>query len=106
MKRQKEEETVSCMISIYCRGKHKQKTLCPECRELLDYAELRLSKCPHGDQKPFCSNCRIHCYKPDKKEKIRQVMRYAGPRMLFYHPVIALRHMAEMRKDRRKQKHD
>lgn len=106
MERQKEARTVSCMISIYCRGRHGQKTLCPECQALLDYANLRLSKCPHGDEKPFCSNCKIHCYKPEMKEKIRQVMGYAGPRMLLFHPVIAVRHVTERKKDRRKHTDD
>mgnify|MGYP001026751939 FL=1 len=101
MKREKEAQTVACMIEIYCRGHHgKGKQLCPECKELLDYANYRLSKCPHGDNKPFCSNCKIHCYKPDMKEKIRLVMRYSGPRMIFHHPIIAVRHLIQMRREK------
>ena len=107
MERQSEARTVACMIRIYCRGKHGgKKTLCPQCQELLDYANLRLSKCPHGDGKPFCSNCKIHCYKQDMKEAIREVMRYAGPRMMFCHPAIAVRHLVEMKKDRREHADD
>lgn len=37
--------------------------------------------------------CPVHCYKRDMRERMRQVMRYAGPRMLWVHPVAALRHV-------------
>jgi YbgA-like uncharacterized protein len=26
------------------------------------------------------------------KEKIRQIMRYSGPKMIYYHPILALLH--------------
>ena len=106
MEREKEARTVACMIEVYCRGHHGGgKPLCPDCQALLDYARLRLSKCPHVDSKPFCSSCAIHCYRPDRKEQIRQVMRYAGPRMLLHHPVIAIRHVMEMRREKGRQAH-
>lgn len=96
MNRVQEAKTVACMIQIYCRGRHRGGSqLCPDCQELLDYAMLRLSHCPHGDEKPFCSGCSIHCYHPHRQAQIRQVMRYAGPRMLLHHPVVALRHVAQ-----------
>lgn len=89
--------TVRFMIELYCRGKHKTKKgeLCDECRELAEYVGYRRSLCPFGDDKPFCSNCRIHCYKPEMREKIKAVMRYSGPRMLFYDPKVALAHVFE-----------
>lgn len=94
MKREKEAETVACMIQVHCRGVHGSKRgLCSDCKALLGYAESRLSKCIHGDEKPFCSSCTTHCYKPDMREKIAQVMRYSGPRMLLHHPIVAIRHM-------------
>ncbi|MBR4451966.1 MAG: nitrous oxide-stimulated promoter family protein [Clostridia bacterium] len=104
MEKQKEIETVGLMIEKYCRGNHgsKKGVLCPECRELLEYAKLRREKCPHGDNKPFCSNCSIHCYKPDMKEKIRLVMRYSGPRMITDHPVIAMKHLIETKKEKKR----
>ncbi len=101
MERKKEAATVACMIEVYCRGNHGgKKQLCSDCQALLGYANLRLSKCPHGDNKPFCSNCKIHCYKPDMKENIRLVMRYSGPRMMLYHPIIAVRHLIAMRTEK------
>jgi hypothetical protein len=84
------------MFDIYCRNKHESAgPLCTECRELLDYAEARLAKCPFGENKPTCARCPIHCYKPAMGEAIRDVMRYAGPRMLVHHPVLALGHVLD-----------
>ena len=94
-KREREKETVSLMISIYCRKKHGSKTLCPDCAALDTYARQRSDKCPFMETKTFCSNCKVHCYKPDMREKIREVMRFSGPRMIFRHPVMAIRHVME-----------
>lgn len=87
-----EKQTVERMVRLYCRKKEGNKQLCPRCEELLGYAHIRLSRCPFGENKSTCRQCSIHCYKPEMKERMREVMRYAGPRMLLYHPVAALRH--------------
>ena len=92
-KRQKEKETVSLMISLYCRKKHGGNVLCAECAALDAYARMRSDKCPFMESKTFCSNCKVHCYKPDMREKIREVMRFAGPRMILHHPVMAVHHV-------------
>lgn len=93
-KREKEKKTLRVMIGVYCCGKHKHKgELCPECQKLLDYALLRTEKCPFMETKTFCSACKVHCYSKEMQEKIKEVMKYAGPRMLFYHPLQALDHM-------------
>ena len=81
------------MIRLYCRKKEGNSELCPECRELLDYALLRLSRCKFGEKKTSCKRCPIHCYKPDMRQRMREVMRYSGPRMLFYEPLEAIRHI-------------
>lgn len=68
-------------------------------------SELRLirrSKCPYSDDKPFYSNCKIHCYKPEMREKIRRVMRYSGPRIVLDHPVLATRHLIERKQEKKK----
>ena len=67
--------------------------MCPVCQELSDYAKLRSHKCPFMEQKTFCANCKVHCYKPEKREQIRQVMRFSGPRMLLHHPILAIWHL-------------
>ena len=93
-----EYKTVIAMVHIYCRDHHGGESLCHDCRELLEYAEARLDRCPYGQQKPTCNKCPIHCYKPEPKEQMRLVMRYAGPRMLLKHPILAIRHLIHERR--------
>lgn len=101
-KRQREKETVAFMIELYCRKKHGSKTLCPKCKELKDYAFMRSDKCPFMETKTFCSNCKVHCYKKDMQDKIKEVMRFSGPRMIFYHPIQAIPHIYESQKEKRR----
>lgn len=101
-KREREQETVSLMIKIYCKKQHGGKTLCPNCAELEAYARARSEKCPFMETKTFCSNCRVHCYRPEMREKIRAVMRFSGPRMIFHHPVMAIRHVIESKKEKKR----
>lgn len=103
-KREREKPMVSEMIALWCRAKHGMRggELCPECAELAAYARLRSESWPFMEEKTFCSNCRVRCYAPAMREKIRAVMRFAGPRMIFHHPVTALRHVYETRAERRR----
>ena len=129
-KREREQEIVSQMIALYCKGNHsahrsvslrerggemrqvrealrerdsgERRDLCPECAELEAYAHARSERCPFMEEKTFCSNCTVHCYRPEMRERIRTVMRYAGPRMFFHHPVMAIRHMIESQRERRR----
>jgi hypothetical protein len=91
----REQRTLDAMIAITCGKLHggRRGALCAECAELRAYAELRLVRCPFGTDKPTCANCQVHCYKPEMRERVRRVMRYAGPRMLTRHPVLALLHL-------------
>ncbi|HBO42383.1 MAG TPA: nitrous oxide-stimulated promoter family protein [Planctomycetaceae bacterium] len=87
------------MIQIFCRAHHDAADApCEECLALLDYALQRLERCPFGADKPTCAKCPIHCYRPAMRERIRTVMRYAGPRMLPRHPILALRHCLDAAK--------
>ncbi|NQT93358.1 MAG: nitrous oxide-stimulated promoter family protein [Lentisphaerae bacterium] len=89
-----EKKTLRAMIGIYCHQRHRgEHALCAECAELLEYAEAKLSKCTFGEDKPKCSQCPVHCYMPAMREKIREVMKVAGPRMITKHPVLAVRHL-------------
>ncbi len=92
---QREAVTIAAMIALYCRDQHGADSLCPECAELLRYARRRLSKCPFQEGKTTCGKCPIHCYQPKMREKIRQVMRYAGPRMMLRHPLMAVMHLVD-----------
>ena len=106
-KREREKRMVSEMIALYCRKRHGTRAgeLCPECAELAEYARQRSDRCPFMETKTFCSNCsncRVHCYKPEMREKIREVMRFSGPRMIFHHPVAAVRHVIETKAEKRR----
>src|SRR5579859_591422 len=95
-RRGREWKTMSAMVRIYCRDYHPgAEGLCPECREFLDYAGLRLERCRFGEEKPTCANCPVHCYQRERREEAKRVMRYAGPRMLWEHPWLSLRHWVD-----------
>jgi hypothetical protein len=95
----RERKTVEAMIRLACRDRHGTKDeLCADCAGLLSYAAKRLEKCPFGANKPTCANCTVHCYSPDMREQIRAVMRHAGPRMIWRHPVLASFHLIEGRR--------
>ena len=102
-KRAEEQLLVSEMIALYCRRNHRTRgALCPDCASLADYARSRSERCPFMETKTFCVNCHVHCYKPDMREKIRAVMRFSGPRMIFYHPVAAIRHVVETKREKKR----
>jgi hypothetical protein len=105
---------------IYCRGVHahaqrsalvsdgvdlgvyggRVPVVCAECADLLRYAEKRRAYCPN-DPKPFCSYCDTHCYSPEMRERMREVMRYAGPRSVLHgHAIDGVKHLIEGRKAR------
>ena len=88
-----EKKTVGMMVRLYCRRYEGNKELCQDCSQLLSSAEARLDRCKFGNEKPTCKKCPIHCYKPDMREKMRAVMRWAGPRMMLYHPIEAIKHL-------------
>jgi len=103
---QRERDLIPEMVLIYCRGSHGTigNEPCAECAELTEYALLRLEKCPFKKNKEFCSFCSVHCYKPDMREKIKAVMRYSGPRMLFRHPIFSMSHVAALLRQKCRQK--
>lgn len=89
------------MVEDYCRNHHatdRDPGPCERCTAFLAYADARLDHCPYGEEKPTCANCPIHCYKREPREFARAVMRYAGPRMLLRHPVLAVLHLVDGRR--------
>lgn len=102
-KREREKRMVSEMIALYCRKRHAAPKghLCPECAALTEYARQRSDRCPFMETKSFCANCKAHCYRPDMREKIRAVMRFSGPRMIFHHPIAAIRHVISTKIEKR-----
>ena len=92
---QRDRKTMAVMVRIYCTGRHLNTgaALCAACAALLDYADDRLARCPFGEEKTTCRDCPIHCYRPPERTAMKDVMRYAGPRMLWRHPLLAIRHL-------------
>jgi hypothetical protein len=95
---EREFRTMGKMVGIYCSAHHDSRELCEDCERFLDYAEVRLEKCPYGDDKPTCANCPVHCYKTEYREQAKAIMRYAGPRMLLRHPVLTISHYIDGRR--------
>ena len=97
----REKRTIRAMIRIYCRDHHgSSDELCAECAEILGYAEERLDRCPFGGDQTTCAKCTVHCYKPSMREQVKVIMRYAGPRMIWRHPILAARHILDTRRGR------
>lgn len=95
-KREKEKQTIRFMIALY-EKKYKE-----DCTQLLEYALLRIDKCPFMSEKTFCSSCKVHCYQKQYREQMKMVMRYSGPRMLLHHPILAITHVIDTLKNKRK----
>ena len=95
-----EKRTVGVMISMYCSSHHNtdDSNLCQVCTSLLDYATTRIDSCTFGTDKPSCEKCPVHCYKKEPREDIKKIMRYSGPRMLFRHPILTIKHLINNRK--------
>ena len=97
-RRAREFRTIAAMLQLYCRAHHGSTAFCPACADLHDYARRRLEHCVFGEAKPTCANCPVHCYSAGMRERVRQVMRWAGPRMLWRHPVLAVWHLIDGRR--------
>lgn len=84
-------------VEVYCSGKHRaaeqapvalpagigERSLCPECASFLEYAVTKRLKCPLEADKPICKHCRIHCYDRQHREKVREIMSYAGRKLVM-----------------------
>ena len=82
--------TIRVMVGMYCHVQAQHgggSELCNECAALWEYAQRRVEKCPFGAEKPTCANsARSTATNPTMRERVRSVMRYAGPRMLLRPP--------------------
>jgi len=92
----RERKTFMAMLTMYCHDCHKTPTgLCAACEQLQAYALERSTHCPFQADKPTCLKCPVHCYKPEMRAKVREVMRYSGPKMMLRHPLLTLLHLLE-----------
>lgn len=99
-KKLKDAKILANFINIFCKEKHKshQKDrfvfkassldfnklikknnliLCNDCRKLLAHSMVKLALCPY-DPKPKCRKCKTHCYAPDYRLRIKEVMKFSG----------------------------
>ncbi len=107
----REKKTISSMISLYCQAFHgSENHLCENCQSLMDYAASRLDRCPFQKQKPTCARCTVHCYRAPLRKQVKEIMRFAGPRMIYTHPILTLYHLLDglrrqVRKNRTRMNH-
>lgn len=88
------KRVVTQMIKIYCTAKHGQDSnLCDSCKELLAYSIKRTESCKNKDQKVTCRKCTSQCYSKDMKSRIREVMRFSGPRFFVKRPIDVIRYI-------------
>jgi len=95
----KKPSIVETMIRLYCRAncdaRADNESLCSDCQKLLDYAVERLEKCPQKSTRTSCGRCSTPCYREPYKSQIRSVMKYAGPRMAFKHPIKTVKYVLD-----------
>ncbi|WJV65132.1 nitrous oxide-stimulated promoter family protein [Pectobacteriaceae bacterium CE70] len=92
---QREIHTVSLMIDLYEKRHPAPENDADRYVHLFQYAVNRLERCYFKEEKPACKQCPIHCYQPAKREEIKTIMRWSGPRMLLYHLILAIRHLID-----------
>ncbi len=80
----KDIRILETFISVYCKQNHikcgveiYKDGLCRECYDVLEYAKYKREHCTI-EEKPMCKHCKIHCYSPNMREKIKKIMRFSG----------------------------
>ena len=100
-KQLKDIRILARFIQIYCYARHAGVTLeeaplpddvrssfkqavmlCPACSAVLSHGIDKRSVCPL-EPKPTCRNCRIHCYSPEYRRQIRDIMAFSGRRLIM-----------------------
>jgi len=95
-KQERERDSISKMITIYCNKHHNSgQNLCEDCTIISEYASKSISLCPYGAVKPVCGKCPSNCFRGDMHGKMVKIMRFAGPRMLYKHPILTVRHILD-----------
>jgi len=90
---ERNKATLEIMVRFYAKHHRDEDDIDAWCKDLVLYAHKRLDHCPFGSEKPACHNCKIHCYSSNYRAKIKQVMKYSGPRMMIYQPRAFLNHL-------------
>ena len=99
----KDRKTLEAIGGIYCAAHHvgdkDAAGLCPACRETVDATLARTKACPY-DHEGNCQDCDIHCQRGKARERIRQMMSYAAPRMALRHPLMTLEYLRKKRAEK------
>lgn len=90
---EKDRATLEAMGRIFCKAHHPgpkdASGLCVSCRGTVDVSLAHTESCPHGHV-GNCQDCATHCQRGENRERIREIMRFAAPRMAFCHPLMAI----------------
>lgn len=109
---QRDLKTLALFIRLYCENRHpdapkatasikthdvkaivgKDIDLCRDCEKLLAHAFYKRSHCPMNP-KPACKHCPSHCYHPDYRARIQEVMRFSGRHMVMHGRLDYLYHL-------------
>jgi len=75
----KDKKVLKNFVEVYCDKNHtgKRGALCDQCKDLLEYGTAKLEKCPYNP-KPKCKHCQTHCYEPEMRKRVREVMKFSG----------------------------
>jgi hypothetical protein len=92
----REKNTIDRMIAIYCKNHNKNESLCDVCEAILEYVHHRIESCRFGACKPACSRCNVYCYHNEMKSRMKRIMKYSGPRMAIYHPILSIFHFQDV----------
>lgn len=98
----KDASLLTEFVEVWCEGHHGERgrrpwqpggilgglvderapELCEECIRELSYSLGRRLLCPY-DPKPACKHCETPCYREDNRLRMREIMRYAGWRLIL-----------------------
>ncbi len=95
---EREKKTIQKMLNLYEQNNPAADKTPEHYQSLFSYASKRLDRCAFGNEKPACKHCPIHCYQPARREEMKRIMRWAGHRMLFRHPILTMLHLIDDRR--------
>ena len=101
---QKDRAILEAIGTIYCRAHHAECAqdaagLCPECREVVETTLAKAQTCPYGHS-GNCQDCDTQCQRGTSKQRVKAMMRYAAPRMVYRHPLMTLSYVSKKFKKR------
>ena len=92
----RDRKVLEAMGRIFCKAHHSGEkdpcALCSLCHEIVEVTLVRTASCPYGHE-GNCQDCAIHCQRGEAQERIREIMRYAAPRMVLRHPLMTMEYL-------------